>query len=966
MSDLFAVDVSVDFIGAVVSHVEKRLKTERHITVLFPNRRAVRFFEHRLASPLQMRVTAASLEDFAKESVYSLSDSPPLFQLDIDRYFILHDILASHAHLYTRLGGNLDQVFPWCVHLSNLFDEFDRHLISQVQPQQYLADVVEEARDILRNLDTLFRDYRRIMEENNLTYSGDLYRRLDAMKENLKGPFVLAGFSLLTRAQESIFRHIFRDNETSVFFHTDLHNRHPVTNPYRLYDTWMNGTFWGEKPILIRGQDSFTPEITFYESFDTHAETRQLTETLAETLEKAGLPGSPLAMGVVMPDSKILFPVLYALEFPGMDVSKNITIGFPFEGSVFYRLLDSLMALTLTRHPKRGFHHVPLRRFLTNPLVSLLNIDGIPFEKTAERLQADIIARNLSFITPESLKASDTLSETDVRLSQWLFDEILFPFALSRTLREAGTVLTKFVRAFGDILSQNSEDELERQLLRNFLDTVLINLNQSATSKRDLASPQVLCRILKHLVTPLHIPFEGNPLKGLQVMGMLESRLLNFTHLFILDVNEGILPENVKIDPLLPPSLNPIVGLPSVKTREALFRYTFFRLVDGSKNAHIFYQKGVSGDDKRIRSRFVEQLLLEEEIRHVSERTERTTEKKASVREVEAALVQTATFQIPPPTKPAPERPTFYEAKLEECLRGVISPSFLDEYLTCPHRFYLHRILQMPEEENVQESQAAPEVGQMVHHILQKSFIRVIGAKLDMKALDMVKKAALKMVPELIRDRFPALSPLRTRLLENLTEFRLKTFFAFTEKETSQFSRFHVMAVEKDLACRLKGYKLYGRADRIDKILKNQGESAMWRILDYKTGISAKVPSRKLSEFLSTFDFRDTSLEALSNLKVNLRSIQLPMYLYLFRKEGALKTGETVEADLFLLGSPPGERPLKGFTEDILSLDQIASLILYLLNHMRQNPYITPFETTPCPTCPYVKICRYTPRAEAT
>ena len=222
VSELYAVDVSVDFIDAVASHVEGRLRDEDHLAVLFPNRRAVRFFERRLASPLLLRVTATALEDFAKEAVYAHADPPPNYQLDIDRYFMIYDILRAHPTLYQRLGGSMEHVFPWCAHLSNLFDEFDQHLIASVTPLQYMESVIPEAREILANLDVLYRDYRQVMREQNLTFYGDIFRRLNGLKEELSGSFVLAGFALLTGAQKSFFLHLFRNHDTSVFFHTDL------------------------------------------------------------------------------------------------------------------------------------------------------------------------------------------------------------------------------------------------------------------------------------------------------------------------------------------------------------------------------------------------------------------------------------------------------------------------------------------------------------------------------------------------------------------------------------------------------------------------------------------------------------------------------------------------------------------------------------------------------------------------
>ena len=957
MSELFAVDVGIDFIETVATHVEDRLKREKTLTVLFPNRRAVRFFEKRMASPLQLRVNAAALEDFAKEKVFSLSAAPPTYSCEIDRFLTLHDIIQDHPGLYQRLGGTLERVFPWCVHLSDLFDEFDQNLIPSVAPLPYIEEVVPEAKEILLSLDILYKDYRHLMERAGLTYRGDLFRRLDALKERLSGAFVLAGFALLTKAQAAVFRHLFRHHNTSVFFHTDLKKRHPVTNPYRLYDPWMNGSFWGIRPREIWNAAAPRRQTWFYESLDTHAEARQLGEALAPALARPDDSLSPLDVGIVLPESHALFPVLYTLR--GFDAPMNITLGFPFEKSLFHRLLESLTELALTWHEPQGFHHLALEKFLSHPFIRFLRFEGIPFGETAERLQREIITRNLAFVHFGTLSPSKTFPENDLHLCRRLDAEILSPFVTSRTLKAAGEVLTRLIYGIAETLERDDTADFERQMVQNFLDRVLPSLTLSRSAERDLSSPRILCGVLRHLVTPLHIPFEGNPLEGIQIMGMLESRLLNFTHLFLLDVNEGILPKGSKIDPLFPPTLNPLVGLPSQKAREALFRYNFFRLVDGARNVHIFYQRGVTGEEKRIRSRYAEQLLLEEEMA----RNERNPE--ASIRELEASLVHPFTFQIPPPLRANPKRPPFYAGKLADGLSRGISASFLDDYLFCPHRFYLGRILGMPDVEKVQESQSPVDVGDRVHRILEETFAPIRRVPLSSSLLKKARKTALSKVVPTFRKGFPALSPLRIDLLIHLATHRLNAFFNEMEIEASRYHRIQIVETEKTLRTRLKGYTIVGKVDRIDAIKEDANAPTRWRIIDYKTGTSARLPAAKLHDYLESFDDSDYSLSALAELRNVLHSFQLPLYLYLFRETALPKAGERIDAVLCLLGNPPGEIVTKPFRDEVLSQEQTASLVCYLIEHMRHNPSIGPYDTALCPGCPYVRICQHTSRAPA-
>lgn len=959
MSELIAVDVSEDFIDAVVGYVKKWFKDGMEkVTVLFPNRRAVRFFEARIVSPILLHIEASSLEDYARKTVSSISDPSPSFQLDLDRYLMLHSILEQHSHLYQRLGGSIERVFPWCIHLSDLFDEFDRHLIRTVAPLQYIDEVVPEAREILKNLDILYRSYRKLMESLNLTYHGDMFLRLNALKERLSGPFVLAGFSLLTRAQREFFVYLFKKRQTAVLFHTDLVGRHPDTDTYRIYDSWENGTYWGKRPVSLNNPAS-SPKptrLSFWESFDTHSEANQAAEGIHSILNKKAPINSPLDVGIVLPDSQMLFPIVYSLT--SLNTPMNITLGFPFERSVFYRLIDTMTALVLTRHEKRGFYHVHLLAFLSHPFVRSLKIEGAPFEETARKLQHGIVTRNLSFVRFETLKVMTDLTEKELRQFRWICDEILFPLCEARTMGGIGEILTRFISAFKDTVSAAPDLDLERQMIQNFLDRVMPNLTSSRNSERRFLLPEILFRIFRQLLKPLHVPFEGNPLEGIQVMGMLESRLLNFSHLFILDVNEGILPRGVKVDPLFPPSLNRIVGLPSVKERESLFRYHFFRLIDGSRDVQIFYQKGESGEEKRVRSRYVEQLLLEEEIR-------RSREGDVSpVRSLEVSLVNTSGFNIPPLHKPDRRKPAFYEARLRECLEGAISPTLLDEYLGCPYRFYLHKILGMGEEVTVQERQDAITVGKMIHRILQEAFSDVVGKSLTLPLLKDIRGKALNMINPFTQAAFPTLSTLRIGLLERLAHHRLRGFFSYTEREIQAHCRVKIHGIEESLRSNLNGYLLKGKADRIDEIDEGPDIPKRWRIIDYKTGQSARIPSRDFPDFLEDFNLSDYSGEALYNLRRHIRSIQLPMYIYLFRKTVSIDTTDGIEAVLLQLGKPEEEIASSTYGGSKISQERVEDLILYILNHMRYSEEITPFDSPQCPSCPYIKVCKHTLRSQ--
>ncbi|MCK5879786.1 MAG: hypothetical protein KAH24_08395, partial [Holophagae bacterium] len=187
-SRLIAVDVGCRFIDKVVAMAKSMAESgSGEIRVIFPNRRAVRFFNHALGVPLSLNVTAMSGSDLMQSIVFTNESPAPKLLQDIDRYFLLLNLMKDQLpDLYRTLGGEPDPVFPWCIRLAALLDELDMNLVESVSDLEYVEETVPEAVEILSRLDGIVQAYRTELTKQGLTAGGNLYRRAVPLANTLQ------------------------------------------------------------------------------------------------------------------------------------------------------------------------------------------------------------------------------------------------------------------------------------------------------------------------------------------------------------------------------------------------------------------------------------------------------------------------------------------------------------------------------------------------------------------------------------------------------------------------------------------------------------------------------------------------------------------------------------------------------------------------------------------------------------
>ncbi len=455
--------------------------------------------------------------------------------------------------------------------------------------------------------------------------------------------------------------------------------------------------------------------------------------------------------------------------------------------------------------------------------------------------------------------------------------------------------------------------------------------------KERLSNPKALYTIFTDIIENEKIPFEGEPLKGIQVMGMLETRTLKFSKVIVPDVNEGLLPGAEKENPFLPYRVRKLLGLPTNEDRESVYAYNFYRLIRSAEEVWLFYRSGETYEKKASRSRFIEQMLWEEEkVKGVS---------------MEEAKIEKIGINL----KPSPVVfGDFVIEKDEETLKKLegleFSPKSFITYLRCPLEFYFSYILGLKPPEEVEEPIKGLWIGNFIHEILKEIYERkeilTSFETSPRKFLSYALKEAYRVVDEKFfsSQRFLKKQLKGFTLLTRNTVRAFLVYFFKQEIERMKKGRIKVVMVEKPFSKKIKidgkEISLIGKIDRVDEV-----EGREYLIIDYKTGrINLR---RQLDRFFQKDSFLSPEWSA---------TLQLYFYLYLFDKVGI----EDKNAAIYDLKNLKIQYLFdKGKNQKSQQFSTFTNILFKTLREILDSskPFYKSSRKTECEKCIYRTVC---------
>lgn len=923
-----------NLISGIVSLLPAACRDLSDYLVVFPGRRPGHFLRKALAEqaggsilPPVIYSMDECIDALYEEKAHKRKIGP------MDAVAILHDI---HTRASARIGGqnflSLDSFFPIGM---KIFRDIEELLIEQVPLNRVkeindlaAGAVPERSLAMLQSLAYFYDQFYQQLDEQGFSTRSVRYcavaDRIDHAGLSKFKRIIFAGFFALTKSEHQIFKALLDRPDVCFLFQQGRGIEE------RLHDLGI-----GEEHIP--GDAGPLPEISFYSSPDTHGQIFALNASL----EGQSQPDEKTA--IVLPSSDMLFPLIRQGLSGLEDGDYNISIGYPLERTPLFGFLQNLMDLigsmegdrvylpaylNFVLHPytkniyyqsnaevTRILFHTLEESFSRSSVRAFITLDEIEtnaevFQKIAERLKSAGLPRSADEMRSHLRKIHDQTIKRFLSFSSVADFAAgctgLLTFIFNNSSAKLHPLFSRFAEAFLQTIS-----DMERSLL----------------SDRSFGERDGYFALLRRCLGAGSVPFEGAPVRGLQVLGMLETRSLKFDRIFVLHANEEVLPSTKKEDSLLPFKARRLLGLPTYIEREKLAAYNFDTLIRGSKEAHLFFIES----DSKERSRFVERLLWQKQQK----------EKKKSDRD----YIRPVQYHV----KLNNQLPDQIEktAEIAEALKTFrYSPSALDTYFRCPLRFYYQYLLRIGRRDEVTGEIARTDIGNVVHAILRRFFDTKKGRPLA--AADMDSAEIRAITHSHFRSQYGSELVGAHYLLEQQVADQLGAFIDAYYLPLVIENKIEVIDTEYKDGTTIEGCRLEGRMDCLER---RNGKTL---ILDYKTGAAGsylRINHKKLVP-----DDPDT-------WRSSIGSLQLPCYVMIYAGKNDLDP-RSMNAAYLMLG-----KTVMGPDIEVLLFadhnagevyDNLSSIVRSLLKEIIDPavPFVPAHDPKrSCPDCDFRFIC---------
>lgn len=902
------------------------------LCVVLPNRRAGVFLRDALSRTSKRTIwapTILSIEDF----VFRISGSVKAEQVSLlFKLFEVYQKSVSDPQPF-ELFANWAPIFLADVNEvdMNLVDAEDIYAqlysierIARWNPSgKPMTDFQKNHLEFVKGLFPLYQELRSQLESENLAYQGLAFRKVaENSRQSLEccswKSVWFAGFNALTVSEEHIIRMFEENGVARVFWDMDAHyvddTLHEAGFYFRKYASG-NAHLKVEKEVSWKQHFISTDE----KQVNLVAAQRSVTQAeaaatiLSQKVKREGL-ASLSNVAVVLNDEKLLFPLLNAMP---TDISGvNITMGYGLRYSQVVSYIEKLFHLYngAANHGGR-FYHADVMEVVTHSVfISLAN-------QRIQELKKKLLELKKVYLTTEDLDGFSDQSDL-FRNGKCSVEEFL------KLLRE----LCRSVREVWD--EKDFRLELSFVVL---VERILRRIDDLQNEHGVIDSIKTLQVFWHQLINGQQLDFVGEPIGGLQIMGMLETRNLDFDEIIMSSVNEGSLPSNSHSPSYFTFDVRRAFGLACQNERDAVTAYHFYRLLQRAKKVHLIYDQDTESFGGGEVSRYVQQLRLEagENIHFKELRLEQKLPKRSVGEPIMVSKTQTE-----------------LDILKQQAERGF-SPSALNTYRACPLKFYMRYVAGFKEQDELVEDVDNAMFGTAIHDTLEELYKPYLGVPLTEEILKSMSSKSEKTLAERFADHVPKESIMQgTNLLAfEVAKVYVDRVLEYDLELVSDGKPNTVLKLEQELVGELQveldgasiAVKLKGTADRIDRT-----STGLVRLIDYKTGSADKT-------------LNISKAEQFSSSKADY-AFQLMMYHLMYAQgSGSANTSPNI----FFLRLNDIEKaitvseekvPLRGdalvgYTEKVLK-----GLFEELFD--RETPFIQTEDDKPCTYCDFKQLCQ--------
>lgn len=615
--------------------------------------------------------------------------------------------------------------------------------------------------------------------------------------------FVLCGFNALSHSESNLFQSVLAQERATIFWDIDrffLDDKAQRSSHF--IASYKHKWPFFEKNPFLGTHDAFSQskQIEVIETAGVLGQAKQVGSILQE-LSKNNPDWERVA--VVLPDESLLDPVLHALP---NDIDRlNVTMGQPLRGHSLASLFEALFDLQLGRSSANGFYHKQLEQFFAHPTMRhLSDFHQLP---TPDQIIEGLVKRNQSYILSKDLiQCHPIAQQLDFALSSW------------DTPQQAVSSLVRFVHELRPVVEQFATEQQE--VLYRFY-TLFNQLEQQLNTYPFVSDLRTLKVLYATQVSAQKLSYEGTPMEGLQIMGMLETRLIDFDTIILTQACEGVLPSMSFDDSWIPYDVKKKYGIPTRDEKEAIYAYHFFRLMYRAKKIYILYTSNGDVLGGGELSRFVRQWKHHLPPNHKMQ-----------------FFTQQQNTQLP---KPEPQKiPKTKGAihRLKEMAQSGFSPTALGTYISNPIQFYERYLLDIQEAEEVEESIAANTLGTAAHDCLETLYKPFEGKQLSVSDIEHMQSTLETTFSEKFVAHFGTKGHRtgKNLLLFAAAKHNLNRFLDTDKQLIQSGANLQLVGVElrKEIIRHFEGIPFpicfKGVVDRVDMV------DGQLRILDYKTG----------------------------------------------------------------------------------------------------------------------------------
>jgi len=829
----------------------------KNIQIIFPNNRTGYFFQAAFAKAMNKTVWApktftiqayiAKLSRIQKIDkialIFILYDSfkvvNPEFNMSFDAFFGLGELILNDFNEVDSYLVDVDQIFTNIKNLHEIDQKYSGLSEEQIKiiKQYWINFSVEDMSrekekfiELWNILPNVYKHFTSNLLSKNIAYEGLIYRTVanNVKAGNLqegKETVLFIGFNALNLAQKRLFNYLKNKGKALFYWDTDTY--------YHLNEIQEAGDFLRINfEVLNQEKDKIpsnfnTPgkKINLFGVPGNVAQAKSLSYILKKYNNWEKIKKNPENTVIVLTDESMLFPVLHSL--PEDIETFNITMGYPLNDTALFSLIMYFLRIQQSVNKqtdgKSAFYYKEVIAILNHPYIFSA------YKKSAEKIINIINAQQINYV------GQDLLLRDKKELYELIFTPISDENQATGLLNRLLNIL--FI-VFNKLPKEKQGSVEEEYIYQTYITVKRLNELIVKHAENIELNNEITTQLLKQLLRSVRVPFESKSTNGMQIMGLIETRNVDFENVILLNANEGVLPNLNRAPSLISESMRHAFGLPVLKYQDAIFAYFFYRLLQRAKNINIVYNNLTGTSMAGELSRFVQQIREESNIEfneyQLTQHLDTANKHIITIEKDETVLTLLNDYVV----------------KNGKAKR-YFTATALDSYLSCSLKFYYRYLAGIKEPEQVEEDFSPVDMGIIIHYAMEGIYQSVI----DKNNSPIVTQKDIKNIYTLIegfivdafkkhynKSEFSNFNFAGNLLvIKEVIKKYIKTILKFDEKQAP----FEIINLEDENSFETsfsfvyneieKEVGLKGIIDRIDK------KDSIYRLIDYKTGKADKI-----------------------------------------------------------------------------------------------------------------------------